>query len=229
MASQIGLAVLLSVAEFFSESIAPKIDRFHSLIKEFNAGLMIGFLFLFAIPELAAASQANGSAIFVFFLLGFALFHLLEEFLYRHTKNKKLLKKEIGWLHVGGFYVTGVIEGMALFFFTNLIGLPGGEWLFLPLLLNSVNASVYMSHLTEKLKKAKWFAWVWATGPLVGFGLATLLPTMAITHLFFALITGTLLYVVCRDALPAENRPRPWIFAIGVALSVALLLFSGFW
>lgn len=222
------LAVILSIVEFFSEFVAERIKKVHVSIISLNAGIMLCFIFLVVLPELFANGLATQRSIFFFFFAGFLVFHLAEKFVYRHSKSVKELEEELAAVHLFGFYITGVIEGMALFFFRNFIGGTAGALLFVPLLLNSINASVYMVNISKKLWKNQGWLLIPATGPVVGFLMASALATEALaSHWVFAFISGALLYVVARDALPDEKKANSELLLIGILVSLMALQIAG--
>ncbi|MBU0635792.1 hypothetical protein KKE06_02085 [Candidatus Micrarchaeota archaeon] len=229
MLPNFGLTIILSAVEFFSERISRYIERYHIKIVSLNAGIMLSFLFLLVFPELFEKATGVDNTIFFFLFLGFIAFHLTEKFVYRHTKDQKELKKELGLLHLGGFYITGMVEGMALLFSARFIGITASSLIFVPLLLNSINASVYMVHLSEKLWKNRVLDLVLATGPIIGYLLAFgLSGHTSFTYSIFAFVSGALLYTVVRDTLPAGKKGEPVLFVIGVLITMLTLQLAGF-
>src|SRR3989344_878414 len=109
------LAAILSAAEFASESVAERIRGIHSRMVSLNAGIMLSFLLLVVFPELFE-NAGTGKTVFVAFFLGVLAYQLGERFVYRHSKGAQKLRHELALVHLAGFYITGIIEGMALFF-----------------------------------------------------------------------------------------------------------------
>ncbi len=221
------LAVGLSLAEFFSEHIAERIKQIHADIVSLNAGIMLSFLFLLFLPELFAFQPFNKLAFF-FLFFGIIAFQLGEKFVYRHSKDSQELLQELALVHLAGFYITGMVEGMALFFSLNLLGEVGSTLLFVPLLLNSVNASVYGTRISNSLPKKEWMLSIAATGPLLGFLLAFALPTESIAaQLVFAFVSGALLFTVFRDVMPSEKKVNTELLLIGILVSLLALQIAG--
>lgn len=218
------LAFLLSLTELLSEFVSERIKAFHGQLISFNAGVMLCFLFLLVFPEIFN-TNTNG-LVFVFLLCGFVAFNLAEKFVYRHGHAEKTIQRELALVHLSGFYITGLIEGMALFFFKTLLSGPAGLFLFVPLFLNSVNASVYMGQIIKTTGK-KGLALVSATGPILGFLLASTITDSQIVHYLFALVSGALLYVVTRDSLPTEKKENPQLLLCGILLGLLALQFAG--
>ncbi len=217
------MAVALSLVEFFSEAVAPRIEKYHKEILALNGGLMLGFLFLVIFPELFDTVAEIDNKAFFFLLLGFVVFHLAERFVYGHAHSHHERTRELNELHLIGVSAMGLIEGMALFFSVNLIGTRSGELIFLPLLLNAFNASIYMSHISRHVTKNRVWDAVLAMGPVAGFVIAVALsPAGPAAHVLFAFVAGALLYVVIRDILPSEEHRDPGLFTIGILLSILL-------
>ena len=225
----LGLAVVLSVVEFFSESIAHRIERFHREIVSLNGGLMLGFLFLMVFPELFKDPGDSGQKAFFFLLVGFTLFHLAEKYVYRHAHSMHERQHELDLLHLVGVYSMGLIEGIALFLSIDLIGTPTGQLLFIHLLLNSVNASLLMAHITREITQNRLWDAVLALGPLTGFALALGLAANApAARILFSFVAGCLLYVVVRDIIPDHEHGDTSLFIIGVFISMLFSQMAGF-
>lgn len=222
------LAVGLSLAEFFSEHIAERIKQIHADIVSLNAGIMLSFLFLLFLPELFSFQSTLNKLVFFFLFFGIIAFQLGEKFVYRHSKDSQELRQELALVHLAGFYITGMVEGMALFFSRNFLGEVAGTLLFVPLLLNSVNASVYGTRISNSLPKKEWMLSIAATGPLLGFLLAFALPTESITaQLVFAFVSGALLFTVFRDVMPSEKKVNTELLLVGILVSLLALQTAG--
>jgi hypothetical protein len=81
----LALAFLLGFLHFFSDMIRFSEDERKYRIISFAAGISISYLFLDLLPHTYEAAIHLREWVFVFLLLGFALFHLVEKYIYQHA------------------------------------------------------------------------------------------------------------------------------------------------
>ena len=85
-----------------------------------------------------------------------------------------------------------------------------------------------MVNISKKLWKNQGWLLIPATGPVVGFLVASALATEALlSQWVFAFISGALLYVVTRDALPDEKKANSELLLVGVLISALALQIAG--
>lgn len=211
------LAVSLSVLNYFSHRLS-KLDFFlknRFKILSFGAGSLIALIFLILLPEIVRTGETR--YVFLLLLLGFTFFHVLEKFLYQHSKLKKNFYHELKYLHQIGFFVDHFMIGFVLISALNLDS--GFRFLILiPLFIQTIASSFSLEYI-DKREKTKFNKIILSSAPLIG-ALTSLnldVNSTAETYLF-SFIIGTLLYIVSKDIIPKKNKGNPLLFLLGVAL-----------
>ena len=70
------------------------IERFHIRLLSFGSGLMVGTFFLEILPQLAVGETYLSEFIYLPFLGGFILIHILERLVYQHAAGAREKKAE---------------------------------------------------------------------------------------------------------------------------------------
>lgn len=218
------LGFVLTLVHFFSDRFAKHIERFHSKIISFSAGIFITYIFLNLLPEFFKGTAALGTNAFALLLLGFVVFHSLEKYLYQHIKNKDILMKDLAELHTTGFFFDHFVVGMILFFAFNSENIFVGGLVFLPLLLHTVSSSLSLQHIYEHFNKSTLINIILSASPMLGVLFVFFLnPLSGIYHSIFSFVMGMLFYVVIRDTVPSGRTGNLHYFLIGVIVSAAII------
>ncbi len=222
------LAFILSMVHFFSEEYSPKIERFHSELLSFSAGLFITFIFLDLLPEFFAGIEFAGRIAFLALLLGFVIFHIGEKYIYQHITNKRELLSELQAVHALGFFIDHFTVGVALFLTLSVPSESFRILIFIPLLLHTLSSSLSLTHLDEVYSRKSIQSVLLTFSPLLGVAFAFLIsPAEGTYYLLFSFVVGALLYVVIRDTIPKGRKGDPLFFMAGFLLSVILLAAAG--
>lgn len=223
------LAFVLSAVYIISNKISTKTEKYHEHILSLGSGMLLAIIFSEVIPELidVGTKFLSSEMISLSILSGFVGYHLIEKYTYKHVKTSKELIKDIGYLHVGGFFIDNFLEGFVL---VLLFGLTTIEnylvyILFIPLLLGDIAASITLRHINDKFRLGKIGLILLSSSIVFGAITGTMLNLGTQQfYLALALITGVFIYFVTRDELPRGRRGKPKIFLIGL-LSVLILFF----
>ncbi|MBI4360204.1 hypothetical protein HY572_00345 [Candidatus Micrarchaeota archaeon] len=219
-------ALVLSGVHLFSHEIEEHVHRYRGHVVSLSAGLFLTYLLLELFPRIALdGSVLWGRSVFAFLLLGFTAYHLLEKHAYQHHARTKQQFRELTQLHAAGFALDGFIIGVFLVLF--FIGQPGGVQIaaFIPLLLHSLSASLTLQHLQTRFKQPE--TRLLALTPLAGALAATAVPLPQATfYAVLAFLTGVLLYVTIRHALPQGRDGHKALFVAGVAAGYLFLEFA---
>ena len=82
------LPVLISFLIVFfhivGEKLSERIERFHLSFLSLAAGFMVGALFLELLPKISVGETYFGGFIYVVFLAGFVVVHVIEKVVYQH-------------------------------------------------------------------------------------------------------------------------------------------------
>jgi len=219
-------ASILFLINYFSEYYAAHIEKHHTKLISFSAGLFITFIFLDLFPEFFEGFKYIGKSIFLLLLFGFFLFHVTEKFIYQHIKNKRDLMKDLSFFHIIGFFVDHFIIGIALFLAFQVVDIIIGTLIFIPLMLRVFSSSLSLNHIDEYIKMNPLLMLLIAAAPLFGTAFAYLLqPVHTIFYILLSFILGTLLYIVIRDMLPREEEGSIRFFTLGFIVSLIVLLF----
>ncbi|MBI2598432.1 MAG: hypothetical protein HYW50_04510 [Candidatus Diapherotrites archaeon] len=220
-------AALLSVAHFFSEYFSVHVEKSHSKILSFSAGVFITYIFLGLLPEFAKGKEIIGDNAFLFLLCGFALFHVLEKYLYQHVKNKKELLKDVAELHTFGFFFDHFVIGMILFFALNTENVFLGSMAFLPLFFHTITSSISLQHIHEHFNKNILLNIALSASPLIGvLFVSTLNPPTDLYYSIFSFLIGMLLYVATRDSLPSGASGNIKFFIGGLLVSTTIIFLA---
>ena len=83
--------IILTVVHYFSESIGAHFKKYRVKLVSFSAGVSIAYFFLMLMPEIYGGIESLDKFIFVYILIGFILFHLIEKYLYQHEEKERLI------------------------------------------------------------------------------------------------------------------------------------------
>ncbi|MEK6953535.1 MAG: hypothetical protein AABX01_00890 [Candidatus Micrarchaeota archaeon] len=209
---QILLGLFLSIIHFIGEELSPKLERYHSELVSFAAGVMVTLLFMELVP-LVAKDTFN----FSFVLLGFVIFHSIGK--YVHQRHPKQLRRELSVLDVWGFFLVNFLNGIAIV----LIYEADQSLAFLlavPLGIVELASSAFLAHLLEERRHWRHLMKITLSASvLLGALLGSVLP---LSHrdasFFFSFSIGTLFYIVVRDMLPKHQAGKLEAFLLGVLL-----------
>jgi len=208
------LALILSIVHLYSARLSVFVERHHIKIVSLSAGILIALIFLYLLPEVVVgASTIN---VYAFILLGFAIFHVAEKYLYQHIRDKKELIHELAELRIIGFFIDHFILGIVLVL-TNQLMKGLGLLIFIPFLLH-VSSSISLEHIHSK-SKTHFNKIVLAFSTLIGALVASSSDLSGgLYYGLFAFTIGLLLYIVIRDMLPKKDKGDPISFLIGIIL-----------
>ncbi len=221
----IGLALILSVADYITEHIIPKKVMINQKMISFSAGVAVAYLLLHLFPKIAGLSIIKGEFLFVLVLAAFTLTHVLEK--YMHISHHKThLLKEYNHIHLIYFFLYNVLIGIVL---TQIgaQGLTQALLFFVPFLFY-ITAETLPQEFHLKGTAARI---LYSLAPLFGALAASFFPQLpTLTAQYYAelisIVTGILLYIVIRQSVPSNRRTRPFFFVLGSCLYAAVLLWS---
>lgn len=224
-ALSIVFAIFLSFVNFFAEMFSQKIEKHHTRLLSASSGILAAYIFLAFLPEALKAESMLGENVFVFMLLGFILFHVLEKFVYQHVKNKNKLMVDLSELHALGFVLDHFVVGMILFFAVNSEDILTGAIIILPLFLHVISSSIALTHIHKFFEKNLLVMLALSISPLLGTIFALFIRDTFFYNTFFAMTIGTLLYVTIRDMNPQDGGEIRY-FIFGAILSAVIIAFT---
>ena len=208
-----------AVSLFFKEKFLNKILL---VLVALSAGALLGGAFLHLLPEaIKTAGVANVLKVFIFALLGFCLFYILEEFIkwhHHHATDHSVhpftylilfsdgLHNFLDGLIIAGSFVVSPISGVATTLAVALHEIPQE--------LGDFGVLVY-GGLTKR--KALLFNFLSALlavlGGLAGFFLAKKIGFSIVYLLPFA--AGNFIYIACSDLIPEIKKDFPLKKSLG--------------
>ncbi len=218
------LSLILASVHFFSEKYAEHVKKFHMQTISFSAGLFLGLIFLYLLPEFFNGMYHVGESIFLLMLAGFVSLHLGEKYVYQHIVNKKEQMKDLASIHALGFFVNHFLVGITLFLAFSIEGILSGFLIFIPLLLHTFSSSLSLNDIDKTFNKKLLAGFLLPMSPVFGVLAAYALNlTPYLYHLLFSFVLGAMLYIAVRDTLPRGQSGKPLLFLIGVLVSVLVL------
>ena len=218
------LAMILAVVHVFSERYASHAKKFHVQTISFSAGLFLGLIFLYLLPEFFKGMNYVGESIYILMLAGFVCMHLGEKYVYQHVKNKKEQMQDLASIHALGFFVNHFLVGITLFLAFRIEGPLSGFLIFIPLLLHTFSSSLSLNDIDEKLKSKALSYALLPLSPVIGVAFAYMMNLSPyLYHLMLSFVLGAMLYIAVRDTLPRNEAGKPFFFLTGVLLSVLIL------
>ncbi|MBI4399397.1 hypothetical protein HY570_01485 [Candidatus Micrarchaeota archaeon] len=211
-------AVLLTVIGYFSEVIEHRFKKYHDIVLGFGTGSFITFIFLDLLPE-AIVNEAS----YIYFLLGFIVFHIVKKYIFQHAIGKER-KHYAVILDRGEEFIKNVTEGVTVVFSLDF-AVAKSFLVFIPLILRKISFSVLLTPLHHyEGKDSNLLGIIAQAGTIVGTIMALQFsPASELFKASFPFVIGALLYMVLRDIFPKEKEGSVEFFAIGVAVTYVLI------
>ncbi len=217
MSSALLLAGAIAFIQFFSQQFSRMCRPFYSQILSFSAGVSISYLFLKLFPEFV--SSADSKLFFVSILAGFALWHLVEKYIYKTASRYKAMKQLALEDSVISF-IYHFILGIVL---VDMVATGQKEALlfFIPVALYTALSTLPVDPsrnflINIFLASATLLGVLAASFFLIGFTLFQLL---------LGFVIGTMIFTIIRHSLPSGRAGEPFYFILGVLLYSILILF----
>jgi len=225
LATLLFFGVLLGFVHYFSERINIKGSNRMGAVS-FTAGILITYLFLELFPGLFEAGTVFSRVSLVFMLVGFTVFHILEKFIYQHSKSTGVLKRELKEVHTLSLFVYYIVMGMVIANIGMSVGMGKATLFFIPVLLHAALSSISMSELHDIIRVNKTLKFLLSFSVLIGILIAHYLEfVQSINNVLMGSIIGMLLYVTIVDSIPKERKGRPGYFLLGVIIYASIIAF----
>lgn len=213
------LALIMSIAHFFSEQFAAQCGSYRDPIISLSAGVSITYIFLDLFPRFITAVRFD-QALFFTVLIGFGALHVIEKYLYKHLKPTRLrrnLRLEESTVSFVYHFFVGIV-------LTSIVAVSVSEGIlfFLPVLLYTG-----LSTLPVTLPKIPRIKLILSASTFLGavfaFGVAV---SSVVSTALMGFIIGFLLFSATRHSLPREKKGRPLFFIIGMIGYSLLIAFT---
>jgi zinc transporter ZupT len=224
----IGLGLLLGGIHFFSDKFKPEEGEKHYRIFSFAAGISIAYLFLDLLPHTYEAATLLKNSVFIFLLLGFALFHLSEKYLYQHIVEGRSASTELQKLHAIAFFIYYFMVGLVLCEKAHS-GYLEGILFLIPVGLHAALSTASLSEIHGDFKESLGQKIILSSSCLLGVIVALIMPLPAeVNNILVSFIAGIFLYIFVKEFLPEKKKGQPMYFVIGVLLFFIFFLFRNY-
>ncbi|MFC2161498.1 hypothetical protein ACFLRX_07590, partial [Acidobacteriota bacterium] len=148
------LSIFLGVIHYFSDKFKPKDGPKHYRIISFAAGISIAYLFLDLLPHTYDAAEHLKKWVFIFLLLGFAILHLAEKYVYKHSDKEKT-PSYLRNIHFISFFVYYFFVGIVLEERVHENIFEGVLFLF-PVMIHAGLSSASLAQIHGRLRESFW-------------------------------------------------------------------------
>ena len=216
----LAVAVAIALCHILGEKISEHIERFHIELLSFGAGLMVGTFFLEILPQITVGETYLSRFIYVTFLVGFVLIHVLEKLVYQRAAGEREIAKDVTRFEAAGLAAHGLLVGVIIAVFFEAYG-DLAYFILAPFFVRAFALSVYSKHINEKIGSMLNRV-LQSVGPVVGTFVGLLLIANK-TQLFlvFSMTMGFILYITIRDMIPIGKEGKPVYFVAGAIITIA--------
>lgn len=219
-ATLVGLVMALFAAKF--------VKKYSFAIVSLAAGVMLGTAFLHIMPE---ASELIGTEAFVWLLVGFGVFYVIESLMGVHCCENG---------HSGHSHVLGSVAGVGLFFHSVLDGVAIavgfevstalGLITALAVLIHELPEGIFtlslLLHSGRSKKAAAWWTVLVALAtPAGAFGALLLFPSLneQVLGMLLGLAAGSFVYISAADLIPESHKKRSLTTGAFVVLGLMVM------
>lgn len=215
--------LIISTLHYLSDFISLRFIKYKDKILSFGAGVSITYLFLELLPMIHEATYVLSKTSYISILVGFALFHLIEKYVYQHSKRDERIEK-LKHIHSAGFFIYYFIIGIVLYHLmeNNLVQ---GTLFLIPLVFHSAVSSASFQEIHKELKEKQHIRLFLSSSPIMGILIAIYIGvSQNVYYSMLGFVVGALFYIIIKDILPEQKEGDPKYFLAGMILFVLLLL-----
>ncbi|MBU0614535.1 MAG: hypothetical protein KJ601_00415 [Nanoarchaeota archaeon] len=214
------MAVVMGIGHYYSQEFCTQCRKNGIKITSFAAGVAVSYLFLELFPNFSSAAMQENRFLFLMILSGFVIFHIIEKYIYKRAPKDKLLR-DLALEDSVISFAYHVLVGIVLVNFFE-VSLLKAVLFFVPIFFYTA-----VSTLPVDPSKYKWVKIVLSSSTLIGvlFGMFIPIPIL-LTNVIIGFVIGTMIYTVIRHSIPFEKEGEPLIFAVGVILYSAFIVWT---
>lgn len=188
----------------------------------FTGGIFITYLILHLLPQVYQENLFMTRVAVMSLLIGFALFHTLEKYIYQHESGPRL-KKDLRRAHSIMFFAYHIIIGIILVTLTRF-DLVSGVLLFIPIFLFTAISSISLKEIHEIITEKRKIRFLLSISTLIGVLIGIYLEINAFMYnILFGFVVGTLLYIIVVESLPKEREGNPFFFIFGIIIYTIII------
>ncbi len=187
---------------------------------------MVGTFFLEILPQITVGEEYLNHFVYVVFLVGFILIHVLEKLLYKHAAGESEIAKDVTRFEAIGLAAYGLLVGVIVVVFFEAYG-DLAYFILAPFFVRTFAVAVSSRHINERIGSRSSRV-LQSVGPVVGAFVGSLLiADKGQLFLVFSAAVGFVLYIVIRDMIPLGKEGKPMYFVAGALITIATsLIFS---
>jgi hypothetical protein len=222
----LAFGLLIGIAHYFSRRLKMEGPNKMKLLS-LSSGVFITYLFLHMFPELYEIDVMLNKTSLVFVLIGFSIFHILEKYIYKHSKSTNTLKRELKEVHAVSLFIYYFVIGIAIVNLGEYIGTLEMILFIVPVLVHAALSSISFGETHAVAKGAPIIRLFVSSSTLLGILMAYSLGILRIAHYaIVGSILGMLLYITIVDSIPKEKEGEPAYFLLGVVIYAIIIGFS---
>ncbi len=215
--------LIIGILHYLSDFISLKFIKYKEKILSFGAGVSITYLFLELLPMIHEATQVLSKISYISILVGFALFHLIEKYIYQHSRRDELIEK-LRHVHSAGFFIYHFIIGIVLFHLMEN-NITQGTLFLIPIIFHSAVSSASFQEIHEELRTKQHVRLFLSSSTIMGILIAIYIGvSQTIYYSMLGFVVGALFYIIIKDILPEQKEGNPKYFLAGMIIFVLLLL-----
>jgi hypothetical protein len=215
------LAVIISIAHYFSRKYTIKHKEYSRKIISFSAGVSITYVLLELFPSFTESAIQIDKLIYISIPLGFIIHHVIEKEIYKHNSKSDLVKL-LSLEETAFSFIYHIIIGMILVVFAK--GSASEALLFaLPMI-----SYTFLSNLPAMPHENEMKAVLLSSATIFGTTVALIwrnIPLWLEISLIGVAI-GVLLYTIIRHHIPFGRKGKIGYFTFGFLLYLALIIAS---
>lgn len=216
IALAVSFALLISILHYLSDFISLKLIRYRGKILPFAAGLSITYIFLELLPLVYIDIENLRNIAYIFILSGFTIFHVMEKYVYQHSRSQERLTK-LMHVHSLGFFVYYTMIGIVLFVLAQ--NPRGGILFMIPILFHSTISSASFKEIHADLKESRVIRLFLASSTLIGVFIAGVFPvSLQVYYAMLGFVVGVLFYIIIKDIVPEKEEGDPMYFLAGIVI-----------
>lgn len=201
---------LISLVGIFTLALGKKLDNFLDILVSASIGALIGGAFLHLIPE--ALAKADYNTVFLFVILGFLVFFLIEKvFHWRHCHDASCKIHSFAYMSLYGDAVHNFIDGLIIA--ASFIASPGlGIASLFAIALHEIPQEIsdfgVLVYGGMKKKTALFFNFITALtavlGGIIGFFLFSYIQNSIV--FLISMAAGGFIYIAASDLIPEIRK-----------------------
>ena len=222
----LAFGLIIGVVHYFSERVSIKENNRMKFVS-FTSGILITYLFLHLFPSLFDGGLFLNRISLVFLLVGFTIFHVVEKYVYKHSKSTENLKKELKEAHTISLFIYYIVMGIVIFNIAKFAGILDVTLFFIPVLFHAALSSISFSGLHAVIRGNFTVKIFISASTLIGMLIAFFLEIPHLVHIaLMGSVIGMLLYITIVDSIPKEREGTPEFFLIGIGLYSIIIALS---